>query len=373
MANERWRLLTIAFVSCSLTGCGLGVPDLKEAWDQDYLGDEATNTPPIAGAGQIEFEIKKHVWCELKDAVQAANSFAVIEKTNGKTVGDPNRVIPNNWAAEVTLNLEVDESSALNPGVSLNTPIQNGITNFTHEFIGTGTAVQNTAATTMIAPFVSTPQSYAFGLGGTLSSTATRTDKFDSHWSIGHLMKPITNEGVCNTDHPENDPFVGIGVAPAKSSPLIVSNLGLKQWLIGAMFTNKILPSDAPPHYTPDEIRAQLQAQGYKPAEIVQALGTKAAVASGAGTGGASAPKPDTVSIEIKFIIISNGNVTPTWKLVRVSANTGQSPLFATGRTRSHDLIVTIGPDTPATASTHQASLIGYAVSSGNRASVPTQ
>jgi hypothetical protein len=37
--------------------------------------------------------------------------------------------------------------------------------------------------------------------------------------------------------------------------------------------------------------------------------------------------KPDTVSYEIKFLVVSSGNITPTWKLVHVSAN-----IIATGK-----------------------------------------
>ena len=71
--------------------------------------------------------------------------------------------------------------------------------------------------------------------------------------------------------------------------------------------------------------------------------------------------------LEIKFIIVSNGNISPTWKLVRVTANNGSAPLFATGRTRTHDLIITIGPSNQKTLNTHLASQIGQAVSSGNQ------
>src|ERR1700680_2259490 len=79
---------------------------------------------------------------------------------------------------------------------------------------------------------------------------------------------------------------------------------------------------------------------------------------------GAAGLKQDAVSYEIKFVIVSNGNVTPTWKLVRVSANTATSPpFFGLGRTRTHDLIITIGPPTPQTSQSHLASQIGNAVS----------
>jgi hypothetical protein len=372
--SQRSRLLAIVLVSCGLTGCGMVIPELKEPWDHDYPGDETTNppTPPISGTAQIEFEIKKQIYCELKRAVKNANHYIVTD-TDGKHSVSKGSLIPSDWGAQISLTLEVDESSSLNPGLTLNTPIHNATTNFVGENLAPATAVASAAT----YPFLSSPQSYAFGLGGNFSSTATRIDKFDPYYSIAYLLKPITSEGVCNTDHPENDPFVHIGVTPAKSSPLIVSDLGLSEWLIGALFTNVAIPSvqQAPPKApTPaslDAERAKLRKEGYTAAEITQILASKASASS--GSGGGSTPKPDTLSIEIKFIIVSNGNLTPTWHLVRVSANTAAAPFFGVGRTRNHDLIITIGPPNSATASTHLASQIGNSVSSGNRASVAAQ
>jgi hypothetical protein len=208
------------------------------------------------------------------------------------------------------LSLQVDESSALNPGVTLNRVLPNAVTVF-----GKGSSV-------------TTPQSFNLGLGGTLSSTATRTDKFDPYYTIAYLMLPKTPDSVC---HPQNDPFTRLSVTPASSSPFIIeSDLGIKDWLVGATLTNILIPS------------------------------------VGAGPGSAG-QKPDTISYEIKFVIVSNGSVTPTWKLVRLSANTGPSPFYAAGRTRTHDLIITVGPPTAATRQTHLASQIGQAVSGANR------
>src|SRR5262249_8989849 len=137
---------------------------------------------------------------------------------------------------------------------------------------------------------VSTGQSRSVGLGGTLSSTATRIDKFDPSWSISYLMLPDTAVSVCL---PRNDPFIKKGWIPDSSSPFILeSNLGIKNWLVGATITNVLLSSQP-------------------------------------GSGGGGGPKPDTISYEIKFIIVSSGNITPTWKLVRISANTS-STFFST-------------------------------------------
>lgn len=359
------RVATV-IVSCGLASCGTVVPNIKEAWDKDYPGDPTTKppTPPITGAAQIEYEIKKNVYCELKHAVITAQSYAETE-VNGKKVVKTNSFIPPKWGAQITLSLEVDESSAFSPGFSLNTPMPNALSYFG------------------VLPAVTTAQSFSLGLGGTLSSTATRIDKFDPYYTIAELSKPITSEGVCNSDHPENDPFVHIHFTPASSSPLIIeSDLGIKDWLVGAMFTNDQIPSVSappPPTPTPKSLaaeRRQLAKEGYTAAEITQILASKAS-GSGASTGsdagassgsGGGATKPDTVSLEIKFVIVSSGSVTPTWKLVRVSANAGAAPFFGVGRIRTHDLIITIGPPTQATANTHLASEIGQAVSDDDRA-----
>jgi hypothetical protein len=51
----------------------------------------------------------------------------------------------------------------------------------------------------------------------------------------------------------------------------------------------------------------------------------------------------NAISHEIKFEIVSGGSITPTWTLVRFTANTSGT-LFAAGRNRSQDLTITFGP-----------------------------
>jgi hypothetical protein len=313
MYARRVSSLAIILMSWGLVGCGLTIPEIKEVFDADYPGIPEEQTPPVSGTAQIEFEIKKKVFCELKDAVAAANNYPVTETAY---LGGPRTVkyrslIPPRWIAQIALSLQVDESVSLNPGLS-----------FTH-FMANATrvfGVQNS---------VTIPQSFNLGLGANLSSTATRTDKFTPQYSIAFLSRPKKSDSVC---HPKNDPFKMLGWSTPLSSPfLIESNLGIEKWLIGAMVVNAHIPSDI------------------------------------TSKGGGST-KADAVSYEIKFVIVSNGNVTPTWKLVRVSANTGNNPFFGLGRTRTHDLIITIGPDTTATSNAHLASMISTGVASANRA-----
>jgi hypothetical protein len=268
MRNQRSRLLMVLLASCGLAGCGTVVPNIKEAWDSDIPERESPRRAPVAGAGQIEFEIKKQIFCDLKRAVQKANSYYV---------GDYS--LPKEWAAQVSLSLEVDESSALNPGVAFNTPMANAISTFG------------------VLPAVTTPQLFSFGVGGTLSSTATRTDKFDPLWTIEELLKPTPEKSedgepppVCGKD-PNGDPIVAARYEPAKSSPLIESDLGLTEWLLGAMFTNQTIPSvtglEPPTDPQLDAQKEQLEAErlvlvqkGFTPPEITQT------VASGAFTSG---------------------------------------------------------------------------------------
>jgi len=316
MVPRQARALLSLSVSLSLCGCGLTIPNISEAWDVDRPANPDKDQPRISATAQIEFEIKKQVYCELKRAIHYVNSIPVSSGTPGKLRPVSGGVLPLKWGAQVSLSLQVDESAALNPGVTLNQPMANAVSVF-----GPGNTVTSS-------------QSFNLGLGGALSSTATRIDKFNPYWSIAYLMEPFSPASVCQTG---NDPFEQLHWRPAASSPFLrfESDLGIRDWLEGAMFTDVSLYSvDGP--------------------------------AAGSGL------KPDTVSYEIKFIIVSSGNVTPTWKLLRVSANTAGN-FFSTGRTRTHDLIITIGPKDQTTIQAHFASEIGQAVSSANRSALIPQ
>jgi hypothetical protein len=127
------------------------------------------------------------------------------------------------------------------------------------------------------------------------------------------------------------------------------SELGIKDWLVGAMLVNKLLPSSI----SPDVLNSR--------------AGGRAKSGSGSGRqeGGGGGTRPDTVSYQTKFVIVSSGNLALTWKLLRLS--TATAPLLSGGRTRTHDLIITIGPPTVETSNRHIASEIGAAVSAASR------
>jgi len=145
-------------------------------------------------------------------------------------------------------------------------------------------------------------QSFTFGLGGQLSSEANRIDKFDYYYSMKQLIDDDNGHNTC--DDPKS-----LGHDSASSPFLVRSNLGIREWLIDAVVIN-----------------SQLRSSRSEDTGIGKALGEKS----------------DSFSYDIKFAIVSSGNITPTWKLVRIS--TASSPLLDEARTRTHELLITIGP-----------------------------
>jgi len=112
------------------------------------------------------------------------------------------------------------------------------------------------------------------------------------------------------------------------------------------------------------------------------------AVAAGAGnpsTEYPGYPPYTTFQDEITFVASYGGSVTPTWKFAKVAVNP-TSTLFSATRTKTNDLIITIGQVIPATdtspaqltaaaASLHYAAVIGSATaqSVNSTAHPPTQ
>jgi hypothetical protein len=296
LTKVSWTLTWFLSVP-ALSGCGLSTPNIGEFWQ----GPDGTR--------QLEFEIKKRVYCDLRSAVKSVDDNIKYYEEDSKThklTEIP--LIPDNWGAQISLLMQVDESTSLNPGVALTTPFQNGVKHF-----------QNGNVTV--------PQSFSLGLGTTVSSVSTRIDKFDPYYSISFLRNPETKDSICRD---ENDPFRSTLKTADSGSLTLQSDLGLDKWLQDAMFTNRLLPS-ANPSVSPNK------------------------------------DSPDTVSIEIKFVVVTSANINPVWKLVPITANNGAASLLSSGRTRTHDLLITIGPDNEKTAGSHLASQIGQAVSSATR------
>lgn len=149
-----------------------------------------------------------------------------------------------------------------------------------------------------IANKVTVPQSFALNGAATASSTVTRTDSSYSYYNVGRITATGANP-FCDQNQPDLN----------GSSPLLRSDLGIEAFL------REALPGAMVFHSSP-------QAKG------------------GAG----KTAKLDVFSYEIKFAVVTNASINPTWKLVNLTSGTGSLPLVSAGRTRTHDLTLTFGP-----------------------------
>ena len=269
------RVLKVLLCTASLGGCGAAVPRIGEIWDDDT----GTNAVPV------ERKIKEKIFCELNDAISTVNNDHSLlipvsfpdPRHPSRTITKNLKPVPESWGITLTLTLTVEELSALSPGASINTPLIPGNKTFPGNIVSAN------------------PQSFALGLGGTLSSDATRFDKYTLFYKVKDLE--FLNEGCMKPDQLD-------GHAPLAfqgSSLLLESDLRIKTWMV-------------------------------KIADLRSSVGV-------------SADNPQqALSYDIKFDIVTSGNVTPTWKLVRVTTPTGTFPFFNAKRERTHEMLLTLGP-----------------------------
>ena len=153
-------------------------------------------------------------------------------------------------------------------------------------------------------------QSFSLGFGGQLSSQNIRYDKYNFFYSARDLAVPFSPGGPCRPDF-------NLGPKSSSSPFLNAANLGIREWLVTAVRVIDFNRSS----------RVALNGQG-KP------LGPQGPAING----GAS----DSSTYSNKFVIISDASIAPSWNLVRIG--TPASPLFDVNRTRTHELIMTVGP-----------------------------
>lgn len=143
---------------------------------------------------------------------------------------------------------------------------------------------------------VTVGQSSIFGFGANASTTATRVDTSYSYYLVGKI------------GHGKNKAFCDFWLNQRSGSSLLMQpDLGIQEFLFTNATANSLVPSSK---------------DAKKDA------------------------KADVLTYEVKFALVSNGNFNPMYKLVNVSGN-GATPLIDVGRTRTHDLILTFGPNGP--------------------------
>jgi hypothetical protein len=247
MSAMRWVVPIL--LGLSVGGCGLVVPEIQE------------NPFDRNGGQKFVQKIAANIRCEIQDAV--VNLYA-----KNKDIDPLNRNFKEfgKWAAQVALTLTIDEKGSVNPIASW-LPTQGP----------------------------TTPNSiFSLGVGGTLSTDASRVEKISAFFLVSDLKK----KKVCPPELRHQGMFI------------LESDLKLEEWLF-----DTLVPIDI----------------GDLPESV-----------------GPSGPfKSNVLSHEVKFEIVSSGNATPGWKLKQVTVNQSGN-LFSVSRDRTQDLIITFGPADPA-------------------------
>jgi hypothetical protein len=141
---------------------------------------------------------------------------------------------------------------------------------------------------------IETSRSFTLGFGGSLANTATRIDKIYLKYKVSEFVNIQNTNRTC--DPPQTN-----------GSLFITSELGIYDWLRGAV---SVAVAEGP--------ESQVEAQAR------------------------FAATAEALSHDIKFQIVTSGNVNPTWKLVRFG--TDSSPLANASRDRAQPLILTLAP-----------------------------
>ncbi len=154
MPNSK-RVPLFALISLIiLSGCGLRVPE-KDLFSDD---NPAAGTP--SSQGMYEETIVANIRCEIRNGVWKALQL-------------PNVQWLATWGATVTLKITTDEQSALNPGVSLTTPLENSLKVYP------------------VGGNVNSGQSFALGLGLSGSAHATRVETIQFTYSNAELLAEV--------------------------------------------------------------------------------------------------------------------------------------------------------------------------------------
>jgi hypothetical protein len=161
---------------------------------------------------------------------------------------------------------------------------------------------------------------FNLGADGSISSEATRTDKLNSYYTVKELL----HLGPCEASLRTHGPM------------LRARDLKLAEWLF----------------------------------DVVTASDTRQIRFSDDSKGPFG---QNVISHEVKFEVISSGDITPAWTLKYVSVNP-TPPFLSARRDRTHDVIITLGPTdasgtapSQAAANAALASEIGVAVGNNVR------
>ncbi|MGP0094866.1 MAG: hypothetical protein ACLPKB_33670 [Xanthobacteraceae bacterium] len=305
---EEHALPLALIVMTTLGGCGLFVPE------KDLFAGENHDPGLPSAQGVLENTIVGHIHCELRDGLM---EVLAIRTTNGSLDW------LNKWGAQVTLKIQVEEQSAVNPGVSLLTPLENSVKAFP------------------VGGSVVSGQNVSIGLGLSGTAHATRVETI----SFTLTFKDLKLEA-------QTDAAKGIRSCDIyKNGVMLQSDLKIRQFLYDKAFiatTGEATSVNLP---------------GLKKTKVVSPY--------------------TTFTEDITFVASYGGSVTPMWKFATIAIDPSSNMASAT-RTHTNDVLITLGPVAkpadPAlktaaqlsdeAKSVHDAQLIGTFTGSSNQSSM---
>jgi hypothetical protein len=181
---------------------------------------------------------------------------------------------------------------------------------------------------------VTTPRTFSLGASTSVSADGTRTGKVNFFF--------VFKDFLANPEAPAID----LTKSCQHQSPVLLeSHLKLDDWIEQALY--------------PPITKANVTPVGYsQPTSLI--------------------------SHEVNFVIKASGGITPSWKLIPVSFNTGVLPFIQANRNQTSDLLITLGQTAAAEAGkkappapsnevlfSHLASEIGTAVATATRGPAP--
>jgi hypothetical protein len=195
------------------------------------------------------------------------------------------------WGTSVTLTITAEDQGGISPGVVLIDPLRNVVKTFPAAEGGN----------------VTSPQSFSVGFGASAAATATRTETIQFTYLNSDLLTLAHNYPSCS--------FFRTGT-------MIDGDLEIRQFIFD---------------------KAMIAKYGNASLFDQRSVGFKKLPTKKKPLHPWQWPVFNTFTEEIEFLAAYGGNVTPTWKLATITANSSSS-LLAAERTYTNDLIITIGP-----------------------------
>jgi hypothetical protein len=285
----------------TLDGCGLYVPE------KNPLAPDTLDNNNLSSGGKYEDMIVRNIFCET--AVGLKKAYDLVKAQDPELVKLP---WLKDWGTAITLAITAEDQSGLSPGLSLTTPFANEVFKFP-----SGNVIS--------------PQSFSFGIGGSATASATRAETIQfTYTNVGLLRageKFLEEEPKFDPEHPDFDD----ACKTYQSGVMIESDLKIWEFTYDKAI---IAANGNAAAYVPVEVKTGSKLVNGKMVPEYKTVGY---------TKHPSWPLYNTFTANITFTATFGGNVTPTWKLARISANTSGNLLSAT-RTNTNQLTITLGP-----------------------------